>query len=170
MSDFDVQQAERESNDDIAPTEKEESALRENIKSKGHNAYYYAHSNTATGPVWDGKEEPKLLSTSEVTADAAPKKLLILSAFESYSWSDGKKTVSIYIDFDAADKIDDEAINLSTTETSLEFRVSAHKEFALNIEALHGSLAGCVYKKKADKFVLSLKKAEEVAWNQLKRA
>lgn len=25
-------------------------------------SYYYAHSKTATGPAWDGKEEPRLLS------------------------------------------------------------------------------------------------------------
>ena len=31
------------------------SALRDNIATKGKNAYYYAHSHKADGPAWDGK-------------------------------------------------------------------------------------------------------------------
>jgi len=40
------------------------SALVDNIAKKGKNAYYYAHAHKATGPKWDGKIEPRLLSTS----------------------------------------------------------------------------------------------------------
>lgn len=36
----------------------------DNIAKKGKNAYYYAHAHNATGPKWDGKIEPRLLSTS----------------------------------------------------------------------------------------------------------
>lgn len=34
-------------------------------------SYYYAHSKTATGPVWDGKEEPRLLAVEARPAPAA---------------------------------------------------------------------------------------------------
>ena len=44
--------------------QEERSALRDNIELKGKNAYYFAHAKTANGPKWDGKIEPKLLSTS----------------------------------------------------------------------------------------------------------
>lgn len=48
-----------ESNSEPAATT---SALRENIKAKGKNAYYFAHANTPKGPTWDGKPEPRLLA------------------------------------------------------------------------------------------------------------
>jgi hypothetical protein len=38
------------------------SALQDNIEIKGKNSYYFAHKNTPTGPKWDGKAEPRLLS------------------------------------------------------------------------------------------------------------
>lgn len=43
------------------------SALQDNLLSKGKNAYYFAHRNTPTGPKWDGKPQPRLLSTHSST-------------------------------------------------------------------------------------------------------
>ena len=44
-----------------AAEESSVSALRDNIATKGKNAYYYAHSHRADGPAWDGKPgEPGL--------------------------------------------------------------------------------------------------------------
>lgn len=40
----------------------EKSALKDNIESKGKNAYYFAHAKTAKGPTWDKKAEPRLLA------------------------------------------------------------------------------------------------------------
>lgn len=45
---------------DTAP----KSALQDNIDRLGKNAYYFAHSHKANGPKWDGKIEPRLLSSS----------------------------------------------------------------------------------------------------------
>ena len=46
-----------EASNGTAPAEEASSisALRDNIASKGKNAYYYAHSHKADGPAWDGK-------------------------------------------------------------------------------------------------------------------
>ena len=44
------------------------SALQDNIERKGKNAYYFAHAHKATGPKWDGKIEPKLLSRESSSA------------------------------------------------------------------------------------------------------
>ncbi len=85
-----------------------ESALRENISKKGKNAYYYAHGNTATGPAWDGKEEPRLLAVGIERTVSKP----LASQFESFSWLDETKNVKIYIDFENADGIEDEQISL----------------------------------------------------------
>ena len=46
---------------------KNKSALQDNIDRKGKNAYYFAHSHKATGPLWDGKAEPRLLSSTTST-------------------------------------------------------------------------------------------------------
>ena len=52
--------------------ESSKSALQDNIEIKGKNSYYFAHKNAANGPQWDGKPEPRLLSThsSSGTEDA----------------------------------------------------------------------------------------------------
>ena len=43
------------SNGNAPAEEASVSALRDNIATKGKNAYYYAHSHKADGPAWDGK-------------------------------------------------------------------------------------------------------------------
>lgn len=85
------------------------------MQRKGKNAYYYAHSHGANGPAWDGKEEPRKLSSSEApplpSEHTVPKKKAAKS-IDSYGWSDGKKTVKILVDFDNAIDIPDEDIVL----------------------------------------------------------
>ena len=63
-----------------------ESALRENIGKKGRNSYYYAHSKTATGPEWDGKEEPKLLSVEKVETGKETEKVVVAELITNYAW------------------------------------------------------------------------------------
>jgi len=86
-----------------------ESALHENINRKGSNSYYYAHGNTAKGPAWDGREEPRLLSTSAPPSSVTK---AMMASFESFSWLDENKCVKVYIDYDGANDIDDENISL----------------------------------------------------------
>ncbi len=48
------------------------SALQDNIEIKGKNSYYFAHKNTPTGPKWDGKPEPRLLSKHSLGTSEDP--------------------------------------------------------------------------------------------------
>ena len=94
----------------MSEVETSESALRENISRKGSNSYYYAHGNTATGPVWDGKEQPRLLAVGAETQIFKP----LAFSFDTFSWLDEEKNVKIYVDFDGAVDIEDEQISLVT--------------------------------------------------------
>lgn len=89
-------------------SDSEKSALTENISRKGNNSYYYAHGKKIDGPKWDGKEEPRLLETKAVVSEK--KKPVV--AFDSFSWLDEKKSIKIYVDFENADKIENDAIVL----------------------------------------------------------
>lgn len=86
------------------------SALDHNIKQKGNNAYYYAHSLKLDGPQWDGKEEPRLLKV-----DPSPKVSVkqTVTPFQSYSWADGdEKKLKIYVEFENANSVDASKISL----------------------------------------------------------
>ena len=147
----------------------DESALKDNIKSKGQNAYYYAHGNTPTGPVWDGKEEPKLLSR-EASIDASVKTIKYEKI--EYAWADGDKKVSIYIEFDQMDNIDDDSITLDTSKNTFDFKfsiTSGGKSYRLIVDNLHEEIESAIYKKKADKFLILLKKVNEISWSNLKK-
>lgn len=86
------------------------SALEENISKKGNNSYYYAHGKKIEGPVWDGKEEPRLLTTATLPSSTKAS----IKSLDSFSWIDEKKSVKIYVDFENANEIEDEDINLVT--------------------------------------------------------
>lgn len=86
------------------------SALDHNIKQKGNNAYYYAHSLKLDGPQWDGKEEPRLLKVGPSPQVSVKQ---IVTEFQSYSWADGDdKKVKIYVEYDNANSIDASQISL----------------------------------------------------------
>jgi len=93
----------------LMSTEEKVSALQENISRKGNNSYYYAHGAKIDGPAWDGKEEPRLLKSSVISSESTKK---MVSAFESFSWLDGSKSVKIFIDFESASSVDDDKITL----------------------------------------------------------
>mmetsp|Transcript_20392 Transcript_20392/g.33759 ORF Transcript_20392/g.33759 Transcript_20392/m.33759 type:complete len:259 (+) Transcript_20392:81-857(+) len=84
----------------------EVSALRDNIARKGRNAYYFAHDKAPTGPKWDGKQEPKLLGKSKRDMGNSSARASMSSSFDmhkssitTYSFSDGTKSVKLYIDY-----------------------------------------------------------------------
>mmetsp|Transcript_32948 Transcript_32948/g.49748 ORF Transcript_32948/g.49748 Transcript_32948/m.49748 type:complete len:206 (-) Transcript_32948:101-718(-) len=97
------EQTEPQQDTTTMPEQKEEelSALRDNIAKKGKNAYYFAHSNTPTGPKWDGKQKPKLLHKKASSKDMLTKSISsfdLKSNITSYAFSDGDKSVKLYID------------------------------------------------------------------------
>jgi hypothetical protein len=85
------------------------SALKASIKKKGNTSYYYAHGSDISGPVWDGREEPRLLMRTE-SLDSSSKKAV--KQFESYAWADEKKNVKVYVDFPEADSVDEQFYKL----------------------------------------------------------
>ena len=148
----------------------EESALRENINRKGTNSYYYAHGSTANGPAWDGREEPRLLAKTEDPVKV--ERTLPVVSFPEYCWADEKKNVRVYIDFVDADTVSDDDITVSNTNDSFVFSVAKQHEnkmYTLSIDGLNGSIDTVGYKKKPDKFVLTLKKEAEATWYQLRK-
>lgn len=96
-----------------------ESALRENINRKGSNSYYYAHGNTANGPAWDGREEPRLLAVQTERIVSKP----FAHSFESFSWLDETKSVRVYIDFQEANEVSEEHISLVSRATVVHIQV-----------------------------------------------
>jgi len=144
-----------------------QSALRENIESKGSHSYYYGHANAATGPQWDGKEEPRLLSKGVEGDEPAPKPVKSLT---DYSWADGKN-VSIYVDFERMDDVEEGSAAVDVDADTLTFTFSeggtVHK---LVVGPLFGDAESSSVVVKKDMFVLKLKKADaDKDWATLKK-
>ena len=98
----------------MSDEEQELSALRDSIKRKGNNSYYYAHApqtveSVPAPTVWDGKEEPKLLA---VTAPSSSTKSALPIVTLEYSYADDNKNVKIYIEFPDADSYNEDQIKL----------------------------------------------------------
>eukprot|EP01038_Epipyxis_sp_PR26KG_P016190 gene16190-22016_t len=153
-------------------SENSQSALRENISRKGNNSYYYAHGNTPTGPVWDGKEEPRLIAVNESSKEQLPtiKKNPVIQ-FDSFSWLDETNNVKVYIDYEKANEIEDDNISVTSTADAVTFSLrNGEKEYVLLLSPLFSTITTTTYKKKSDKFVLTLKKDAITSWMQLKKS
>ena len=128
-------------------TDNNKSALQDNLDRKGKNAYYFAHAHKATGPAWDGKEQPKLLSSTKqgtTTADTTTTSRTTTSStiaataknptgsfdmsnstITTYAFLDDGRKVKLYVTLEHLDRIlhddddDDDAIQLEWTTRSL---------------------------------------------------
>eukprot|EP00981_Chlorochromonas_danica_P013782 scaffold6852_cov215-Ochromonas_danica.AAC.19 len=88
-----------------------------------------------------------------------------LQAFESYSWSEEKDVVKIYIDFDHADELSDSQIHFNHTVDSLDFQVEREGQtFLFEIDALFDRVKDIVLKRKKNKFILTIHKARPAIW------
>ena len=155
-----------------------ESALRDNINSKGQNSYYFAHANTSNAPKWDGKEEPRKLTREESLEMESSNNVnnteetKIKYKTLDYAWSDGNKKVSIYIEFNEIDSVDDDSIVLENTEESIDFKFknsSNGHHYRILVEPLSEKITAATFKKKSDKFLLLLTKSTELSWSKLKK-
>uniref|UniRef100_A0A7S2H6N3 CS domain-containing protein n=1 Tax=Helicotheca tamesis TaxID=374047 RepID=A0A7S2H6N3_9STRA len=128
------------------------SALQDNIEKKGKNAYYFAHAHKATGPKWDGKIEPKLLSRhstshleqnddKENTSSSAFSSVASLqksmpsfdihkSNIQKYAFLDDTKKVKIYIEMEGVGErcTNEDDISLVHTESSFCLIVKNYEE------------------------------------------
>jgi hypothetical protein len=148
------------------------SALQDNIEKKGKNAYYYAHSKTATGPKWDGKPQPKLLSrqSSSNIEFKKPTFEYSKSNIQKYAFMDGEKSVKLYIDLEGVgEKCADEDVLLEHSSTSMRLVVNNYKEepLCLSFGKLTASIDSAVCKKKKDRLIVTLTKSEEGVWHTI---
>jgi hypothetical protein len=157
---------------DAAEDSTPKSALQDNIERKGKNAYYFAHSHKATGPQWDGKAEPRLLSRAESNDGHMMSKLSLSfeytkSNITTYAFMDEEKKVKLYIEMEGVgEKCTDEDINLDYTETSLCLVVNNYKPEpqCLSFGRLTAPITHASFKRKDNRIILTLKKATEGEW------
>lgn len=186
---------------DASPTvedgDESKSALRDNIARKGKSAYYYAHAHKATGPKWDGKPQPRLLSresSSGVTANSGSRSKELgfeyhKSNITNYAFldeRDDKRRVRIYVNLPGVGECctNDNDVRLEYTERSLCLTVSNYnpslddeleqaaaeskgEDRCLSFGMLYGEIEKATFRKKADKITLTLVKKDEDVWTSV---
>jgi hypothetical protein len=175
-----VEEEEEEEGEEETPATDDEtanvkSALRENIERKGKNSYYFAHAHKADGPLWDGKAEPKLLSSSIVSNEN--RKMTKIASFDiqksnitSYAFSDEAKAVKLFITMEGVgEKCIDEDIDLDFSESSFCLVVRNYKEEeqCLRFGKLAANITKATYRLKKDRIVLTLIKEKEGEWHTI---
>eukprot|EP00568_Trieres_chinensis_P002939 CAMPEP_0183308664 /NCGR_PEP_ID=MMETSP0160_2-20130417/22389_1 /TAXON_ID=2839 ORGANISM="Odontella Sinensis, Strain Grunow 1884" /NCGR_SAMPLE_ID=MMETSP0160_2 /ASSEMBLY_ACC=CAM_ASM_000250 /LENGTH=217 /DNA_ID=CAMNT_0025472535 /DNA_START=108 /DNA_END=761 /DNA_ORIENTATION=+ len=154
------------------------SALRDNIERKGKNAYYYAHGHKANGPEWDGKPHPKLLGKTHSTVGTKTEGVggfeIHKSNITSYAFSDEGKKVRLYVDLKGVGERcpNDDDVRLDHTSDSFCLLVKQYDQAGegtaagssgdrcLSFGKLYGSIASASFRKKVDRIVVTLIKAE----------
>jgi calcyclin binding protein len=121
---------------------------------------------------WDGKVKPRLLEKQDRDPDfnqEAVVKLLKSSEITQYGWEDQPKRVKIYITLKGVGALADDQIVLTWEEQKLILRVNDldGKNWGLTLN-LYDTIKGAKLKKKPDSVVLTLSKADERTWAELK--
>jgi len=92
-------------------------------------------------------------------------------AISKYSWSDGKKTVSIYIELDGLDDVAEDAFKAESGETDVSLTIAsvAGKQRTFKLTGLANEITGVKVAQKKGKNMVSLKlvKKEEKTWYKL---
>merc|ERR1712194_19545 len=89
-----------------------------------------------------------------------------------YTWADGSKNVSIYIELDGLDEVPDEAFSVTNGPRKLTLRIASvqGKRRVFRLQKLHGEIAGVKVQVKRGKNTVVLKlakKDESRAWHML---
>jgi NAD+--asparagine ADP-ribosyltransferase len=157
------------------------SALQENLERKGKNAYYFAHAHKANGPKWDGKAEPKLLSSRSMSSDEQASTRVTSFDFHksnitSYSFCDAKSNVKLYIELEnVGEKCTDDDISLEYTESSFCLVIhnfnkdhdERNQPLCLSFGKLTANITKAACKKRQDRIILTLTKEQEGAWHSV---
>jgi len=94
-------------------------------------------------------------------------------AITKYAWSDGKKTVSVYVEMEGLDDVADEALTTESGEKDCSLTIAAigspPKKKTLTLSGLSNEIDGVKLTRKKGKnmVVLKLQKKEEKSWFQL---
>ena len=156
--------------ENTAAEEINKSALQDNIERKGKNAYYFAHARKATGPKWDGKTEPKLLSRQESSHESKKHAFdYSKSNISKYAFLDEGTSVKLYIDLEGVgDKCTDDDILLDWTPTTMSLVVKNYNKdepLCLSFGKLTASIDNAACKKKKDKLIVILTKTQPGVWH-----
>ena len=150
--------------------DKAKSALRDNIERKGKNAYYFAHANTANGPKWDGKAEPKLLHRESSTALSSSSHSQSFdyhkSNINSYAFLDEESKVKIYVNLEGVGSkcsAENGDIFLDHSDSTLQLTVKNYEEKVryLCFGKLYGKISSAKFRTKQDKIIITMTKLEE---------
>lgn len=165
--------------DEPLPTNTDEqlkkSALQDNLERKGKNAYYFAHAHKATGPAWDGKAEPKLLSQHSSTEGH---KISKNSSFDysksnitTYSFLDDGAKVKLYIEMEnVGEKCTDGDVTLDFSERSIFFCLRNFKADPqiLSFGKLTADISAATFRVKKDKVIITITKVDaENEWHSI---
>ncbi len=164
-----------------------ESALRENIRSKGKNSYYYAHGHklddgiatVSTHSTWDGNIQPKLLkrqSSSEAVASSSEPKIST-EVVSKYAWADEKEKVKVYVTRDEFVGVEASQVTLDSDDQSFKLTVQllnpetkvVQKKLVMFV-SLYAEISKSKFLKKTDKdrVTIVLSKANTLPWPYLK--
>ena len=151
-----------------------QSALADNIARKGKNAYYFAHAHKADGPNWDGKAEPRLLQKEALQENYRQS---VNSSFDyaksnitTYAFLDEPTKVKLYVELEGVgEKCADDDVRLDYSERSLSLVVLNYKDQpqCLSFAKLAGGITKAVAKKKENRIIVTLTKAEETKWETI---
>jgi hypothetical protein len=146
--------------------ETSKSALQDNIDRKGKNAYYFAHAHKATGPKWDGKPEPKLLSKQSSGGLGSAKSTSFdvnKSNLTKYSFCDDGSKVKLYIDLEGVgEKCTERDVTLESASRSLSLVVHNFKSEpqTLCFTRLSADITGATVRVKTHRIVVTLVKTD----------
>jgi len=152
------------------------SALQDNLERKGKNAYYFAHAHKASGPQWDGKPEPKLLSKQESTVGHRVSQNSTFdyskSNITTYAFLDDGAKVKLYIDMEnVGEKCSAEDVVLDFTERTLSLQVHNYKQDEpqiLRFGKLTADISTATYRMKKDRLIVTLTKVDkDTEWHTI---
>jgi len=178
-----------ESGEELKLDAKSSSALRENIKTKGHYSYYYAHAKKPgeeldpNAKILEGEGivtggPPKLISIQEgSSADNKKVEQKQPKRITKYAWhDDGAKGVKLYIEFGEnkiEGKIVEEMVDFILKETELKVKIVDENgdESVLHFPKLFDkvNVHSSHYKIRGSKVVVTLLKANDSIWKEIKK-